>query len=517
MKYPSHTPSSSSNETNSSERWFFRSLLGLLGLVLLARLTLLLAGGALAFPDEDRYLESIKAAQLLLAGDPEGAALHLANTQGRPADALLRLPVAFVQVFWQQLGGPHPEAPLSLLLPQLMNYLVLVGNVLLLYLLGLRWLPKTSALTGCLLYAALVSSNLYLRHLLPYDLALLVLLVALVILTRNSRPVTVSGTRQLGLLTGVLGWLVVAIYPGYYFAPVLVGLFLLAHLPSPRWLQGILWAVVGALFVILLLELITRYGHISYLRSLQTLGPSIIQGDFSEGFSFSGRYLWQIEGVSGIALVLLALPGMALLSRTRTTETRPMLRALAWGPLGLWLLHASLAYFAHKFVFYGRILHFFVPFLVLYAVSALAWLPPVGRRVSQALVVGSTLFGFCHFLHAYGGLAYPRDVLAKLAVQPIDHLTYMNEGGLGHSWDFSPPPGLARPAAVPSSLLLVNFTYPYPMPLTGCAAVAAPSGGHLLYAGPHFLTFPAYAFEGFTPAERQHLRSCNFQCRVYQR
>jgi hypothetical protein len=498
----------------TSTKWFLWVLLGLLVLVLLTRLTLMPAGGALSFPDEDRYLESIKAVQLLLRGNLEQTALHLANTQGRPADAVLRLPVAFLQVLWQNVGGPPPEAPASLRLPQLINYLVLLGNVGLLYQLGRRWLTKESAVVSCLLYSALVSTNLYLRHLLPYDMALLVALGALVFLTRLGKPASV---RRLGFLTGLLGWLAVAVYPGYYFALPLVGVVLLARLPRQSWPRGLAWATVGAALVLLPLELVTRYGHISYLRTLQTLAPTITQGDFSEGFTFTGTYLWQVEGPLGIALILLALPGMWLLVRPRTTKDAPLLPVVALAPLGLWLLHAALVYFAHKFVFYGRILHFFIPFLVLYAVTALAALPHTARRVAQTAVLCTALFGFGRFLPVYWPLAYPRDVLAKLAVQPTNHLSYQNENGLGHSWDVGLPPGQGRPVAPASaSLLLVNFTYPYPMSISGCNTIRASLGARVLFEGPHFLTFPAYTFEGFTPAERQQLRSCNLQCRVYQ-
>ncbi|TGE06397.1 hypothetical protein EU556_16260 [Hymenobacter fodinae] len=473
---------------------------------------LLSTGGALSFPDEDRYLESIKAAHLLLTGDLELAALHLANTQGRPSDALLRLPVALAQVAWQHFGGPPPETPASLLLPQLMNYMVLLGNTLLLCKLGRSWLSSSAALLAGLVYAALGNSNIYLRHVLPYDLALLILLGTLVLLTQPYRPI--GNVRRIGLLTGLLAWGVVAVYPGYYFAPLLIGSVLLMQLPRASWHRGLFWMLSGASLLILTLELITRYGHISYLRSLQTLGPSIIQGDFAEGFTFTGRYLWEIEGTLGVLLLLLALPGIAVLVRSGVQNRK--LLPLALAPLGLWLLHACLVYFGHKFVFYGRILHFFIPFLVLHAVTALTALPPMLRRLGQGVLVGLALWGFVRFISQYERLAYPRDVLARLGVSAQDQLTYLNEHGLAHAWDYSAPPAGKLVNSGGRSLLLINFTYPYPLSPDRCVSVPA-QAAPLLFSGPHFLTFPAYGFEGFTPPERHFLRSCPFQCRVYQK
>ncbi|SNC60175.1 hypothetical protein SAMN06265337_0204 [Hymenobacter gelipurpurascens] len=490
------------------------ALLGLLVLVVLARLALLANGGALAFPDEERYLESVKAIEQLVAGNLEQACLHLADTQGRPADGLLRLPVAALQVVWHQMGGPAPDTPVSLRLPQLMNYLVLLGNALLLYHLARRWQSKQLALMTVLVYAALASTNMYVRHLLPYDMALGIVLLALGHLTN---PHSTVHPFRLGLATGLLSLLTVAVYPGYYFAPLLLGSLLLIRLPWRSWWKGFPGSLAGALALVLPLEALTRYGHISYLRSLQSISSTITQGDFTEGFSFIGKYLWQAEGVMGLLLLLTALPGAWLLARTQSPLAKSVMRTLGLLPLGLWLLHAILVYFAHSFVFYGRIVHFFIPFLVLYAVTAFAALPPSARRIGLAGLVIVTLGQFGQFLQQFLPLTYPRDILAAHNVQPKDSLTYLNESAVPHGWDFAPPPAATtRAAGSGASYVLINFTYPFWLSTESCGFVPPPTGARLVFDAPHFFSFPAYGFEGFNPAERAHLRACGFHCRLYQ-
>ena len=491
-------------------RWVWPGLPLLL--ILLGRLGALAAGGALAFPDEERYLKSVEAVEALRHGHLEQACLHLADTQGRPADALLRLPVAALQVAGRHWAQVPTTAPASLLLPQLLNWMVLALNMLLLWQLARRWLPIAAADTALVAYSALASTQLYLRHLLPFDMALGVALLALVLLSGPGAALRSPG--RAGLLAGGLGALAFAVYPGYYFAPLLPAALLLAR-PARQWLAAGRGAVLGVGLVIIPLEILTRFGHISYLRSLQQLSGTITQGDFAEGFSFVPRYLWEVEGVVGIGLLLLALPGLGLLL---ARPWPPVARVVVAVPAGAWLLHASFVYWGHQFVFYGRTAHFFLPFLVLAAATAVQALPSRWRRAVAVTSSVAVLLSLGQFARTYAALAYPLDVLAAYPAPPGTPLRYVNEGGVGRALNYAPPPHQPRSAvAAADSLLLVNFTYLYPLTGSSCQLFPpAPAGYRLTYAAPHFLTLPAYGFEGFAPAGRAQLRRCRFQCRVYQ-
>ncbi|MBB6061021.1 hypothetical protein HNQ93_003897 [Hymenobacter luteus] len=481
--------------------------------ILLIRLGALQAGGALAFPDEERHLKSVEAVEAIFRGDVERLCLHLANTQGRPADALLRLPVALVQVGLHRFWQIPPASPTSLLVPQLLNWVVLLLNMALLWRLARRWLPAATASVVLVVYSALSSTQLYVRHLLPYDTALGVVLLALVLL--SAPAAAVRSPWRSGLLAGGLGLLAFAVYPGYYFAPLLPGALLLASLPLAAWKRALLGFGTGAGVVVVPLEVLTRFGHISYLRTLQHLPATVIQGDFSEGFSFLPRYLWQVEGLTGALLLLAALPGLwALLFR----YARPVTRVVAAVPIAAWLGHACLGYFAHTLVFYGRIAHFFLPFLALYAGSALQLIRP--RRLQQltaAGLVAAAFWGLARFVPTYFALAYPRDVLAAYPGVAPGRLRYLNEGGLNATLNYAVPPGRPQTgSALPDSLVLVNCTFLYPLLSPDCQPVRLPAAHQPVLDAPHFLTLPAYGFEGFSPAMREQLQRCGFRCRVYK-
>ena len=44
-----------------------------------------------------------------------------------------------------------------------------------------------------------------------------------------------------------------------------------------------------------------------------------------------------------------------------------------------------------------------------------------------------------------------------------------------------------------------------------------PASFKLTYSAPHYLTLPAYSFEGCNMAERDIIYRCQYQCQVYKR
>jgi len=126
--------------------------------------------------------------------------------------------------------GLNPNSPPSLQVPQLFNVLVTSLNMLLLYKIYRRFFQAGMALLGMVLYSSLINTNLYLRHLLPYDHALFFFLLALWLLLRLT-------ARSAGWKYGLVGALVVfsyAVYPGYFMGPaVLLALGTVLALASP--------------------------------------------------------------------------------------------------------------------------------------------------------------------------------------------------------------------------------------------------------------------------------------------
>lgn len=486
----------------------------------------LIGKGTLALVDEQRYVTAMLGLRAL--GEGHGLEfLRALNSLGaRPGDGLWRVLPGLGQAVLLLGFGLNPNAPPSLQVPQAFNVLIMGLNVLLLYGIYRQFFRPGWALLGAALYGSLVNTNLYLRHLLPYDHALFFFLLALWLLLTQNRKKPVYGPWVVGLLSGFS----YAVYPGYFLGPaVLLGLGLLRAVgpralagapPAPRWPRPgpVAAQAAGVGTVLLLLEGLSRAAGTSYLASSRYMATTITQGSFAEGFSFIGTYCWQVEG--GWGLALLGLGGAGLLLRVGRLRadfalrgpggTRPQLLTglLLLGFLG-WLGYAGAVFFAHKLVFYGRILHFFVPFIVLGALVALREIGRVARGQRWLLAGGGALalghFGV--FWAAYRAVDYPADVAYDHGIRDARQIAATPTTGCDSNLIFYRvfgPRLRGQPTDGRPRYRLVNFAYLYPV---SCYRPLKLAAGPVVAAVPYFMKYPPYQFEGHDPAQRARLQN----------
>lgn len=502
--------------------------------LLLLRL-LLLGHGTLADYDESRYFQSFTVVRAAAHGDWRACAYNLSMVDARPADALWRcLPAAGQQLLARYAGWDVYTYP-SLLLPTLLNWLATVFAAW--FFLRICWrllrdapAGQQWALVAAVLYASLINTSIYVRHVLPYDGALALFMGLLHWVLRQ--PAAPAGWfwARLGVGAGLL-WLV---YPGYYAGPVLL------VAPLLDWRRPLPWALahwgrllaLGAGFGLPLLaaEWLSRVGGgppfwaVSYDLSLH-----ILQGDPAEGYTFWLKYLWQVESLLGMVLLGLLLfaigrAGQAI-GRKGVAAVIPHAprQKILLAALLLFLAHATAAAVGHRIVWYGRLLHLYLPFLVLAGVAALAHSPR--PRWAAGAAVGSCLVGvisYLVFFFKYQQVAYPPDIIAAyhLNCLPDSQLRYYEEVQVPKGLRFQPrgpraaAPGQCPPAPVDSLTVLVNFALLYP-PTAARAVVPEPGPtSRVLFDGPHYRAFPAYEFEGLNPAERVETRRRQFRLRV---
>jgi hypothetical protein len=324
----------------------------------------LLDRGTSAFVDETLYFTSVMALQSLAEGDVAGAARHLADGRGRQGAAILQLPIAALQAMPSAFGVPASN-PRSLMIPAAFN---VVASLLTLWffvriatVLTGDWV---SALTAATLYACLVNTNLYLRHVLPYEWSLCAGAGAMWMIV--TRPPSVSAALSAGALAAG----VVACYTGYYlFAAVITAAFLLTTAESHGAVRAIRLTtmfVAAAAFIVAIIEAVCRVGGVSYVASSRTLAGTIAMGSFDEGWTFLPEYLIRVERVSGVVL----LAGVCLWITTAVprclhgARVRPVDIWLGCA-VGGWIAQALLAAQAKTFVFYGRLIHPWMLFLAL--------------------------------------------------------------------------------------------------------------------------------------------------------
>lgn len=344
-------------------------IITVLTLVAIYHLTLL-DRGTWSWPDEHLYTDALNAVAHALNLDVAGFCKSLTGFGARPAEATLRLAPAAIQTLFDKLWGVSPFNPQSLRIAAAPNILVsfLLGLVFyklaLLFYEGERW----TATWATSVYALLVSSNVYIRHVVPYDTALLFGLLALYWLL-NSRmsetslnkkrwvmagllsgvsllayPVVFLLYRPAGLaaatfclicligslrmmagdgvasenrrwiITGLLAGFGLALYPAYYAFPgALLAIIVLGKTEPPY--IGFSWARLraGALYgwsvlcVVFFYEVVARLGGESYLGCAYRLSRTITQGSFEEAYVFLPRFFVEVERAIGVLLLVLAL------------------------------------------------------------------------------------------------------------------------------------------------------------------------------------------------------------------
>lgn len=487
--------------------------------------------GTMAFVDERRYITVMLGLRALSEGHVRDFFQAINSLGARPADGLWRAIPGLGQAALLGLFRLNPNSPPSLQVPQVFNVLVMSLNACVLYKIYRRFFSLSFALLGIALYSSLVNTNLYLRHLLPYDHALFFFLLALWLLLSAPEEKTV---RRYGV-AGLLSAFSYALYPGYFMGPaVLLGLgLLLAMLQKFRpnhpkvavRLLPVAAQLASFLAVLLLFEGLALFSDTSYFASSRYMATTVVQGSFDEGVSFIGQYFWQVEGWFGVGLLALFGAGLGLSIRAlsiigaqRGSNWMAQLSLSTLLLLGFvaWVGYAVMVQVGHRLVFYGRIIHFFVPLIVLGAVVVLQAISRYWQPAQKPLLISSYALAFWHFGIfgiAYRAIAYPCDVAYAYGIRDARQLASIETTGcdknLIYYRVFGPRNRDQRTAEFPKCRLL-NFAYLYPL---SCYETPAPRFGNVIASVPYFMRYLPYQFEGHDPDQRALLQNnpYNFQ------
>lgn len=411
----------------------------------------LLGRGALAWPDEFLYRDAWGGVRALQQGDVREFAKSITGFGARPIEALLRLPGAWTQLWLEDHRGLPRMSADSLRIAASLNVITSFLLMIVFYrvsrrLFACRW----CALLATVVYALLVSNNIWVRHILPYDTGMLLGLTALLLILRV--PVERSGFADIALclrslwLPGVLvlayplaffrmrsiaipltiaivaalAWAAfvlmrsrdravaraaavagavaacgVAVYPAYYSLPAALGGLLLIGALGDRWidLQNLQIRAVAlygtcAAIVMFAFELFARIGNVSYLGSAARLSGTIALGNFDEGYVFLPKYFLWVEGLSGFLVVALAAAYLVILvARRSVLRGAELLVARAVVLVGAcYLVYATQSTVMHKMAFTERYARMYMPFLIWAAISAIAMIPTAMIRRPVAIL-----------------------------------------------------------------------------------------------------------------------------------
>lgn len=363
--------------------------------------------GYLEDSDEVDYFCAEEAFDALVAFRFSEFSHQISLTEGKPTETLFKVFQVPIHRLWALIIQEPRHSPSGLWILGFINILVSLGVLLVFYqiLLALN-IRKEAALLAMATIGVLINFNLYTRHLLSYDLGLLFPLLSFLLLIRSE-----CNNEKVLQKAGFISSLGFTTYHGLFMIYPIIGawLYFSPSKPSFEFKKRVRFMAVGFFPLFVLYEMFFWIGGHSFFLELLKIGGSIGQGSFSEGIIYAPLYLSKVEGWLGIIIFILML--FATILGFSQKVTLPGQRLLLISIIA-YLLFSFAVYFLHAFVFYGRIMHLYIPFFVMGAVLFLEhW------NITRSKVFHSLLFlslGILYFenIKSLNSFTYPRKVLS---------------------------------------------------------------------------------------------------------
>lgn len=334
-----------------------------LGAAVMIRAVLILRGGQYFDYDEFRYAAGAQIFELLSTGNIDAAVDALIKAPDHPGFRVVALVLAFFHVASAWFAGwPVSEMrhPSGEWLPTLLLSLGSVCAIGLTYALAHRLqASKRESLLAALLMLSSSSMLMYSRHLVPYDIALALLLFALWIGLRRD-----AGSMA-AYAAGAIAGFAFLTYTGYWLLAAAVGAMQVAggRRSVGRVLTRAGMFALGLLSLPALLAAAGAARGVDVVGNMRRFSESVINGDFSEGWSLPWEALWHAEGL--LVAVLAAGVWLALHYQKR---------GLAWfaPAAGVYAGLVVGSSVMHRFVVYDRISRQMLPLICLTAAHGLA-------------------------------------------------------------------------------------------------------------------------------------------------
>lgn len=498
-----------------------------LSIILVTGIKLFLMGnGFLAFPDEWRHIASGHVLKYIQAGDFESAIQTIFSTQGRPVDTIIKIiPNGMQYISAQIFGLEYYESDNSYPL-FLFNFFIYCLLLLVHFKVScLFFKEKIWCLFSVLVFSCLANSYIYLRHALPYDCSLLILYYIFykVLKITNEENFTLKKIYFLGFFA-FIGYLS---YPGYFLFYALLGLFFFFNnLDKNEIISRIKWSVVylfGSLTCFAIFEFISRSVGTSYVESSKELSGTLNQGSFEECFSFLFKYLFQVEKITGILLILGLAFFTFLLFKTITSKNKiNSLQIVFIITFFVFLVFAGAGFFLQKVILSGRVLHQFLPLLCLFLIYGLRQILIKKEKYQFLLIVISSII-ICNFTIQfidYQSYSYPKDVswhyFKKYYPKEINSVCEINQ----NAWDIFPIVQEIKDKfsnkLTGNQIVIINACNIYPFPGRENHSEFKPNKNQvLLYSKSSYLNFEGYKFEGYSIEDRKNIKLADLQTKVY--
>lgn len=298
-------------------------------LILITRLLIFNKEAVQFFADEGRYpILVTNLEEASKSGDYSILIKRLFNNDARPGAGLFYYPSAFLE--WKNPGIPFGP---------IYNLAINILSLTLIFFIVKKNLNRNEAIIVTLLITLSISSLIYIRHMIPYDIALFLLILGLFFYVYFKKS----------LLFGILAGLSFLTYPSYYYYLFPLPLFLFLY---SRSIKPALLFIVGIFIILISTHLFSIFiGGELYFRSLQIQSggvTAIHQGDYLPAANFISEYILATDGVWNLLLILISVSSLiAIKNKKRITFFALYL-------LMVFLILEFTSHILEKHVLYGR-------------------------------------------------------------------------------------------------------------------------------------------------------------------
>ncbi len=473
------------------------ALIVLIGISLVLRIVIVARGGQLYWPDEAHYFDSLELVRLFARGNLGGALDFILGIKAHVGFLLLGTIPAAIQYCLETWMGLSRES--TAWIPALILSSASVISIALTDAIARRvGAGRREGFIAALLLAAATSMFYFARHLVPYDLALALALLALWI-GLDPRP----GSAR-SAMCGILASLAFFTYYGYWSLAALV---CVVHViwGKPKAAEIVRRAIAAGLGFVLLPTILSFVsmlkGLVPFVLAMAKFADSVNQGTQSEGWRLPWEYLWDAE--HGLLIVWAIGTFVVIWVAIKHRELVPPSVFLWLGSVvALYLTLFIGSTVLEKFVVYGRLAKQLVPFFCLTTAFCVNYLldhssvtRPWVWSGAIALVV-QVAFNFAPPLTQQ----FPRDIEREVIA------TY---GQVGRALTVKGPPVFGDDPNLKSRYVLLNVQYLYPI-----SGTRKPPAGRIVLQTAHPLQFLPYQFEGHDPGERSLLQSVDLSMRL---
>ena len=477
------------------------------------RAILVLRGGQYFDLDEGRYAMAAGIFELLADGRVNAAVETIVNSPDHLGFRIIGLVPAFFHTITASLNGvsvAETRHAAGEWLPAMVLSLTSVASVGLTYGLATRLgATKREGVLASLLMGASGSMLMYARHLVPYDVALTLMLLSLWIGLKK------DGHVFRAYVSGAIAGLSFLTYSGYWLSVPAIGMLLLLGQASNRARVARIAAVfvAGVLSVqVMVLAAGLLYG-VNVLGGLKGFAGTVTHGDFSEGWSLPWAALWHADGaltmVYGIGIAWAIWHG----------------RRGAYWSAGAVLIYAGLVIgsnLLHRFVVYDRISRQLVPLLCLGAAAGLGtyktgrWLRGLrGVALFGAVTVLGVINAWPHLTQVFPR-EFVRDVVREYGSANLSVGATLKEVDIVDASSFLPVQGnrAIYDPRTPTQYVLFNVTDLWVD--RRIARLMSPPLGRVLRQEVHPRQRPIWQYHGYTRRQREFLRAIDTSVRLIE-